>query len=42
MTFPFCFYNRFSDGSHYGGPGSANFIDLMLIHVYLTLACDTL
>lgn len=34
MTFPFCFDNRFSDGGHYGGPGSANFIDIMLIHVY--------
>ena len=39
MTFPWCFDNRFSDGGHYGTPGSANFVDIMLLHTYLTLWC---
>ena len=39
MTFPWSFDNRFSDGGHYGVPGSANFVDQMLLHVYLTLVC---
>ena len=38
-TFPWSFDNRFSDGGHYGVPGSANFVDQMLLHVYLTLVC---